>query len=314
MLKIEIWKRIIYKGEKTNYDVSTEGRVRNHKNRKILALGKKKNGYYIANIRIHKSKQKNFYIHRLVAVAFIENPDPENFKEVNHIDGDKSNNCDENLEWVSSSYNQKHAFKIGLKKPMSGEKNPNSEHSDDEIRKICEMIESGMTNKEIHKKTGVKKSVINSIRNRRRWVHISNGFNFGKCISEYNSDFSIDDIEKCCQMLQDGYSSKEITEATGINNNIISKIRHGKAWVSISSKYNIKPMHKKTDLTQYWDTIEKMLREGYTRKEIRDLYPIKGITESQYVNLIQSRINYLKNHNILEWGPYRKNNNSTQVN
>lgn len=54
-------------------------------------------------------------VHRLVALAFI--PNPLNLKEVNHIDGDKSNNCNYNLEWSSRSGNIKHAFDKGLKKP-----------------------------------------------------------------------------------------------------------------------------------------------------------------------------------------------------
>jgi len=52
-------------------------------------------------------------MHRLIAQTFI--PNPENKREVNHIDGNKLNNDVSNLEWVTSSENQKHAFRIGLK-------------------------------------------------------------------------------------------------------------------------------------------------------------------------------------------------------
>jgi hypothetical protein len=52
------------------------------------------------------------YIHRMVAEAFI--PNPHGYSEVNHIDGDKSNNHVSNLEWCSRSYNIKHALKKGL--------------------------------------------------------------------------------------------------------------------------------------------------------------------------------------------------------
>lgn len=309
-LTIEIWEQIVYKGERIHYEISSSGRVRNTRTRKILKPGRKENGYYIANIRVKKNKQKNMYIHRLVAKAFIDNPDPDKYIEVNHIDGDKSNNNVWNLEWVTSSENKIHAFKLGLLLPMKGEEHPNTEYTDDEIMKACEMIHDGKTNKEISKKLGIKKNVINSIRNRKRWTHISDKFIFGECVSEYNSEFTIDEIKECCQMLEDGFSTKEITTKLGINKNIISKIRHKKAWTFISKKYDIKPISlKKADFKKYWNDIETLLLDGYSRKEIRLLYPIADITENQYVQLIQGRINHLKNKGLLDSTKYSRKKN-----
>jgi hypothetical protein len=68
-------------------------------------------GYLIVNFRL-KGKQKNFLIHRLVAEAFISNPETK--KYVNHKDGDKLNNHVDNLEWVTASENMKHANDLGL--------------------------------------------------------------------------------------------------------------------------------------------------------------------------------------------------------
>ncbi len=57
---------------------------------------------------------KKYLVHRLLAEAFI--PNPQGFATVNHIDGDKLNNALSNLEWASQSDNQKHAYRIGLQK------------------------------------------------------------------------------------------------------------------------------------------------------------------------------------------------------
>lgn len=58
------------------------------------------------------------YVHRLVAMAFVKGM--VSGKEVNHIDGNKRNNAASNLEWVTKSENQLHAYKIGLRRPTYG--------------------------------------------------------------------------------------------------------------------------------------------------------------------------------------------------
>lgn len=98
----EIWKPV--NGYEDLYEVSNYGRVRCIKNGYIKKTYTQKNGY----VSIHLSKNditKNYLIHRLVALAFIQNNDPTNKTEVNHKDEDKTNNCADNLEWCTRSYN-----------------------------------------------------------------------------------------------------------------------------------------------------------------------------------------------------------------
>lgn len=108
----EIWKTV--QGYENKYEVSNLGRVKsleridryNRKiEEKILAPRKHTGGY----LRVQLSR-KDFYIHRLVAQAFI--PNLENKKYINHIDGNKTNNKVENLEWCTANENMKHAYYI----------------------------------------------------------------------------------------------------------------------------------------------------------------------------------------------------------
>lgn len=110
MLNIEqeVWKPI--KEFESLYVVSSLGRISNH--RKILATQTLPKGYKTIAFKINQ-KVYNRLVHRLVAETFIDNP--EGKPEVNHKDGDKSNNSISNLEWCTSSENKRHAMTTGLK-------------------------------------------------------------------------------------------------------------------------------------------------------------------------------------------------------
>ena len=95
-----------------NYEISNLGRVRNIKVGRVLRQFETKYGYVQVSL-CKDRKQKSFLVHRLVATAFI--PNFENKREINHIDGDKTNNCVSNLEWSTRSENVKHAWGLGLK-------------------------------------------------------------------------------------------------------------------------------------------------------------------------------------------------------
>lgn len=99
----EIWKETPLN---KNIYVSNLGNIKSNKRIHFFELG----GYKSVQIF-----NKNYYIHRLVAQAFI--PNPENKPCVNHIDGNKKNNNVNNLEWCTYSENNRHAYQTGLKKP-----------------------------------------------------------------------------------------------------------------------------------------------------------------------------------------------------
>ena len=109
----EQWTPI--KGTDGRYEVSNCGRVRTLRRRaKVLTLTQQKSGYLYAMIEVD-GKQCNRRVNRLVAQHFIANP--RNHQEVNHKDGDKTNNHVSNLEWCTRSHNVKHSFDTGLKTP-----------------------------------------------------------------------------------------------------------------------------------------------------------------------------------------------------
>jgi hypothetical protein len=130
----ELWKDVV--GYEDRFLISNYGRVLSKKTKKILSLGTHKTGYKVLSTKI--GGRNGFYkcikVHRLVAEAFLDNPD--NLPQVNHIDGIKTNNCLDNLEWISNQGNIQHALKIGLIRPRKGEELTNAELTDEDVRFI----------------------------------------------------------------------------------------------------------------------------------------------------------------------------------
>lgn len=135
---VEEWRDI--EGFGGYYQVSNMGRVRSccnsHGTRgkwKFRALSANHDGYL--KVRLNKGdKDLTKCVHTLVAEAFI--PNPNGYNTINHKDGNKTNNCTDNLEWADRSQQMIHAYKLGLKKPIRGSKNSQAKLTDDDVRYI----------------------------------------------------------------------------------------------------------------------------------------------------------------------------------
>lgn len=178
----EIWKDI--NGYNGMYQVSNLGRVKSldrkrycgHKNSepqlikgRILKQRYDRAGY----IRVKLSKNstsKLVTLHRLLAVNFIDNP--YNKPNVNHIDGDKSNNSLDNLEWCTQKENVQHSFKTGLSKARKGEKNNLSKLKENDIKEIRKLHRQKMTQTEISKMFNVSIANISEIVNYKTWKEV----------------------------------------------------------------------------------------------------------------------------------------------
>lgn len=109
-------KNIIINDISTSYYITADGKCYNSNTGKYLKGQEHYKTHYISyNLTLPDGSKKRCYAHRLVAQAYLQ-PQHKNQTEVNHIDGDKTNNSINNLEWVTPQENQQHALKTELRK------------------------------------------------------------------------------------------------------------------------------------------------------------------------------------------------------
>lgn len=177
----EDWKEI--KGYEGKYLISSLGRVyilerkiKDSKGRfrslkgKIAKQATSLNGYKFVGLTSNNVR-KIHYIHRLVSEHFIERE--KNKEWVNHIDGDKTNNNIDNLEWCTPSENIKHAYDNNLNVHFKGVSFPLSKLDDDKVKEIRISYSSNRKNrKQLADKYNVSAGTIAKVVNNETWKHV----------------------------------------------------------------------------------------------------------------------------------------------
>lgn len=164
---MEIWKDI--KGFRELYQVSNLGRVRRKDTLKVLKPLNISKGY--KGVRLYETTEKAVTkkIHRLVAEYFIENS--LNLPQVNHKDGNKSNNKVDNLEWCSNEYNMNHAIVNSLIK--QGEERFNSKCTEASLLLLQDLIDYGFTIKQLSIVYGINKNCMKEIVKGRTYKNLN---------------------------------------------------------------------------------------------------------------------------------------------
>ena len=191
----EEWKPIDFFNIKKNmYKISNFGDVYSYAKGGLLSPAIS-NGYYTVQLVLESGERKTFYIHRLVAMAFVPNPDPLNLIEVNHINLTRHDNYYENLEWLTKQENIEHELAnknrvISIKQSSGswsdgsstyGENNGMAKLKESEVRIMLSELEKGASYTEAiiaagFEPTENRRYNLSHIARGHRWKHVQKDY------------------------------------------------------------------------------------------------------------------------------------------
>lgn len=186
-------------------------------------------------------------------MSFIPLSNDYNYNDyvVNHQNGNKYNNVNENLEWTTQRENTRHGWRTGLNKNI-GENHPLSKTTDEQVHQICKFIDAGLRNNQICDEFNITEkdermrfnAIISSIRHGKTHIAISSQYNFLNGITKV--DYSDMFTHVLCAILSDGneYTYKEVADMLEINQNdrvyfknYVDNVIHGDTAKNIAAMY-----------------------------------------------------------------------------
>jgi len=203
-LIFEEWKDIDFDDIKPNtYKISNFGKIFSLAKNGLLSPAIS-NGYYTVQLSTINGDRKSFYVHRLVAKAFIENPDPNILTDVNHKNLYRDDDFYGNLEWVTKQENNYHqsinrGHNIRIKSGSNewgdgsstyGENNGMAKWKEQDVRVMLSALENGATYKEALIAANIKPtenaiSNLSHIARGHRWKYLSKEYNIPKIIPRH---------------------------------------------------------------------------------------------------------------------------------
>ena len=210
-------KRIVIDNKDTNYFITNDGIVFNTEGR-ILTTFVSNSGYKRVTLFINKKRIK-YSIHRLVAMMFIGELGDN---VVNHKDGNKMNNSVENLEIITQKENSHHASENDL--VIYGEEHYKSKYSEDDIHRICKLLESGKSRDEARIMLGLPRKLIDNVAIGYCWRRISSKYNLPPV--ENRIRYSKEDEDKICEYIRSGLKNSDIINKLGVSGKEADSLRY----------------------------------------------------------------------------------------
>lgn len=216
------------------YSASKCGKIKNLETGNILSVVKQKSGYCVFNTR----RFGTAYVHRAVAEIWIPNNDLSK-DQVNHIDGVKSNNHLDNLEWVTRSENMQHAADTGLLSLncLYGEDCNLTLFSDEIIHSVCKDLEKGHRNVDVSRRYSISPAYVKDLKAGKQRKDITSQYIFPKF---KRRSLSEDTVIWICERISEGLTNREIiglTSNSSITKAVLKNIRHKKCYADISCNY-----------------------------------------------------------------------------